>query len=78
LISGTLRDLTPRSIAVAVLGGYQRWISPFLPAACRFTPTCSQYARLAFERYGFWRASWLTLRRLSRCHPFHPGGLDLP
>jgi len=78
LIADTLRDLRPSSIAVAVLSGYKRWISPLLPAACRFTPTCSEYARLAFERYGFWRALGLTLRRLARCHPFHPGGVDYP
>ena len=78
MISNTLRDFRAGSITIAVLDAYQRWISPLLPAACRFTPTCSEYARLAFERYGFWTASWLTLRRLSRCHPFHPGGVDLP
>jgi uncharacterized protein len=78
LISHTLRDFRAGSIAIAVLDAYKRWISPLLPAACRFTPTCSEYARLAYERYGFWSASWRTLRRLSRCHPFHPGGVDLP
>ena len=78
LIVDTLRDFRPGTIAVAVLAGYKRWISPLLPVACRFTPTCSEYASLAFERYGFWKATWLTLRRLARCHPFHPGGVDYP
>lgn len=55
---------------------YQRLISPLLPSACRFHPTCSQYAHEAFSRYPFHRALWLTLRRLGRCHPFHPGGYD--
>jgi hypothetical protein len=82
LIDNTLRGDRAGSIAsaiaIAVLDGYKRWISPLLPAACRFTPTCSEYARLAYEQYGFWAATWRTLRRLSRCHPFHPGGVDLP
>jgi putative membrane protein insertion efficiency factor len=55
---------------------YQRLLSPLLPAACRFHPTCSQYALDAFSRYPLRRAFWLTLRRLGRCHPFHPGGYD--
>jgi len=78
LISNTLRDFRPGSVAIALLNAYSRWISPLLPSACRFTPTCSEYARMAYEQYGFWTASWRTLRRLSRCHPFHPGGVDLP
>jgi len=78
LTSESLRAFRPSSVAIAVLDGYKRWISPLLPAACRFTPTCSEYARLAYEKYGFWKATGLTLRRLSRCHPFHPGGVDLP
>jgi putative membrane protein insertion efficiency factor len=53
-------------------------ISPLLPRACRFTPTCSEYARLAVEKYGVWRGGWLTMGRLLRCQPFHPGGIDLP
>lgn len=56
--------------------GYQIAISPILPAACRYTPTCSQYALEALQRYGALKGSWLTLRRLGRCHPFRPGGYD--
>jgi putative membrane protein insertion efficiency factor len=55
---------------------YQRWISPALPPACRFTPTCSAYALEALERHGAFRGSWLAVRRLARCHPWHPGGDD--
>lgn len=55
---------------------YKRCVSPLLPSACRFTPTCSEYAMQAIERFGVWRGSWLALRRLLRCHPFHPGGYD--
>jgi putative membrane protein insertion efficiency factor len=78
MISHDRRPAGAGALAIAVLGGYKRWISPLLPAACRFTPTCSEYARLAFERHGFWSASWMTMRRLAKCHPFHPGGVDLP
>ena len=78
MIANTRRHFAPGALAIAVLEGYKRWISPLLPAACRFTPTCSEYARLAFGRHGFWSAIWLTVRRLARCHPFHPGGVDLP
>ena len=63
-------------IALALLDGYKRFISPLLPRACRFEPTCSVYAREAIARYGVGRGGWMALRRLFRCHPFHPGGLD--
>jgi len=78
MTADTWRHYRPRTVAIALLDAYKRWISPLLPAACRFTPTCSEYARLAFEQYGFWSASWRALRRLARCHPFHPGGVDYP
>jgi putative membrane protein insertion efficiency factor len=55
---------------------YQRFISPGLPAACRFYPSCSEYGYEAIARYGIIRGGVLTLRRLLRCHPFHPGGFD--
>ncbi len=63
---------------VVLLRLYKKWISPLLPRACRFTPTCSEYAQLSFEKYGFWLASWKSLHRLARCHPFHSGGVDFP
>lgn len=63
-------------LVLLILRGYKRWISPMLPPACRFTPTCSEYAMQAIERFGLWRGGWLALRRLLRCHPFHPGGYD--
>ena len=59
-----------------LVGGYRRFISPALPAACRFTPTCSAYAEEALKRYGAARGSWLALRRLLRCHPFGGHGYD--
>lgn len=65
-----------RRALVAVIHAYQRFVSPGLPAACRFYPSCSAYAATAIERHGPLRGIWLTIRRLSRCHPFHPGGID--
>jgi hypothetical protein len=62
--------------AAAVLRFYKLAISPLLPRACRYEPTCSTYAREAIERYGLWRGAGLAIRRLGRCHPFHRGGLD--
>jgi len=62
--------------AVWLIRLYQRTLSRVLPNVCRFQPTCSQYAVEAYERHGFWRGSWLALRRLLRCHPFNPGGPD--
>ncbi len=56
--------------------GYRRFISPLFPPTCRFHPTCSHYAQQAFERYGTFKGSWLTIKRLVKCHPYHPGGFD--
>jgi hypothetical protein len=55
---------------------YQLAISPLLGPRCRFHPTCSDYARQAVMRYGVLRGSWLAVRRLGRCHPWHAGGID--
>lgn len=65
-----------RAGGMAVIRFYQRWISPYTPPSCRFLPTCSEYAAQAVIRYGLVRGGWLTVRRLARCHPFHPGGND--
>lgn len=66
----------PRRGLVAFIRAYQLVISPALPPACRFTPTCSQYALEAIRRHGAVRGAWLGVRRLARCHPFNPGGFD--
>ena len=59
-----------------LLAGYKRFISPMLPNACRFTPTCSEYAMEAIELYGVLRGSVLAIARLARCHPFAGAGFD--
>ena len=65
-----------RGLLLGLLRGYKRFISPLLPPACRFEPTCSVYAMEAVSRYGAARGSWLAVRRLARCHPLNPGGWD--
>jgi putative membrane protein insertion efficiency factor len=62
-------------LLLAAVRGYRRRISPLLPPRCRFHPSCSAYAEEALRRHGG-RGAWLAARRLARCHPFHPGGLD--
>jgi putative membrane protein insertion efficiency factor len=56
--------------------GYQLLISPFVPPSCRFHPTCSHYAIEALQKHGALKGAWLALRRIVRCHPWHPGGHD--
>lgn len=63
-------------LAIGLVRGYQLVVSPWLGPRCRFHPSCSCYAVEALEGHGFFRGLWLTLRRLGRCHPFHPGGYD--
>ena len=65
-----------RDLVLALIRLYQVGLSPLLPPHCRFTPTCSQYAREAVARYGARRGLLLAGRRLLKCHPFHPGGHD--
>jgi putative membrane protein insertion efficiency factor len=64
------------ALLLALIGAYQRWISPLLGPRCRFIPSCSAYGAEAIVRHGPWRGGWLTLRRLARCHPFTPCGCD--
>ena len=63
-------------IVLSLIRGYQLIVSPVLGPACRFYPSCSQYASLAINQYGVVKGSYLAFRRLLRCHPFHPGGFD--
>jgi len=66
----------PRKIIALMIRGYQQVISPLLPPTCRFLPTCSEYALEAVSTYGVFKGGWLALRRILKCHPFHPGGYD--
>src|ERR1022692_5154527 len=78
----TVQDETrPRPSAaarflVAVIAGSRRFVSPLFPPRCRFLPSCSAYALEAVQLHGAARGCWLAVRRLSRCHPFHAGGID--
>ena len=68
--------LALRRALLAAIGFYSRAISPALPPRCRFAPTCSAYAAEAIQRHGAGRGTWLALRRLAKCAPWHPGGWD--
>jgi putative membrane protein insertion efficiency factor len=65
-----------KSLLLACLRAYQYALRPMLGANCRFYPSCSDYAREAIVRHGSLRGTWLALRRVARCHPYHPGGYD--
>ena len=71
-------DKCARRIALALIGGYRLFLSPLLGDSCRFSPTCSDYARSVFATHSAPAALLLTLRRLLRCHPFCAGGEDPP
>lgn len=55
---------------------YQKVISPLFPGRCRFYPSCSEYTRLALKKYGVLKGFWMGIKRIGKCHPFHPGGYD--
>lgn len=65
-----------KGLLLWLIDSYRRYISPLRGPSCRFIPTCSQYGREAIERFGPWKGSWLAIKRILRCHPFHPGGYD--
>jgi putative membrane protein insertion efficiency factor len=65
-----------KRVFAAMLTGYRRWISPALPPACRYVPTCSEYAHEAVERHGALKGAWLAAWRVLRCHPLAKGGYD--
>jgi putative membrane protein insertion efficiency factor len=64
------------AVLLGLIGVYRQWLSPLLGPRCRFIPSCSAYAAEAIQRHGPWRGGWLSVRRLSRCHPFTPCGCD--
>ena len=65
-----------KKILMSFIKIYQKIISPLTPPSCRFYPTCSHYGLEAIEKHGSIRGSWLAIRRISKCHPFHEGGFD--
>jgi putative membrane protein insertion efficiency factor len=65
-----------KSLLTALIRLYQYLFRPMLGSNCRFAPSCSEYALEAVQKYGALKGGWLALRRISRCHPYHPGGYD--
>ncbi len=65
-----------RSLVLLLITAYQKLLSPLLPRSCRFYPSCSEYAKQAIQKYGLVHGGWLALKRIARCHPGTPGGLD--
>ena len=65
-----------KHILIFIVKIYQKLLSPFLPDSCRFYPSCSHYSVEALQKYGAVKGGWLSVKRISRCHPFHPGGYD--
>ncbi|GAA2150637.1 membrane protein insertion efficiency factor YidD [Actinomadura napierensis] len=64
------------AVLILLVRAYRRFLSPLLGQQCRFTPSCSTYGLKALQVHGAGRGTWLTVRRIARCHPFHPGGYD--
>lgn len=65
-----------KSLFIGLIRAYQRYISPLKPPSCRFYPTCSSYGIQAIEKYGAIRGTFMTIKRILKCHPFHSGGYD--
>lgn len=65
-----------KRVAMGLIRLYQLTLSPLLPPSCRFTPSCSRYTYEAIDRFGALKGGWLGIKRIGRCHPFHPGGYD--
>lgn len=65
-----------KNLILWLINSYRLFISPLFAPSCRYHPTCSKYALEAVERFGAMRGSWLAIKRILRCHPFHPGGYD--
>ncbi|HUD01799.1 MAG TPA: membrane protein insertion efficiency factor YidD [Rhabdochlamydiaceae bacterium] len=67
-----------KSMFIGLIWVYQWTIGPLIGNRCRFYPSCSNYSKEALEKHGVFKGLWLTLRRIFRCHPWHPGGIDFP
>ena len=66
----------PQRLLLGLISFYQKALSPHFPRSCRFEPSCSHYAKQAIQKYGARKGGYLSIRRILRCHPFHPGGYD--
>lgn len=66
-----------KHIFISLVRFYQKAISPYKPATCRFYPSCSEYSLLSYQRFGAVKGTYMTIIRISKCHPFHPGGVDV-
>lgn len=66
-----------KKVLLLLIQFYRKAISPLKPPTCRFYPTCSAYGLEAIQRFGALKGSWLTIKRIVKCHPLHPGGVDL-
>lgn len=73
--SFSIKDL-PKNILLILIRFYRKYVSPAFPPTCRFVPTCSEYAIIAIQRYGFLKGSLLSIKRILRCNPWHKGGYD--
>jgi len=76
LISNIVISASLSLFMIQLIKLYRYYLSPMLPASCRFYPSCSAYAQLSFQRLGFWKGTFLSLWRIFKCNPFHPGGFD--
>ncbi|UAL46648.1 membrane protein insertion efficiency factor YidD [Sutcliffiella horikoshii] len=65
-----------KHVLLSIIRFYRKFISPLTPPTCRFYPTCSHYGMEAIGRFGAIKGGWLTIKRILKCHPFHPGGID--
>lgn len=66
-----------KRVCISLVKFYQKAISPLTPPSCRFFPSCSEYSVQSYQRFGVIKGTYLTIKRISKCHPFHPGGVDL-
>lgn len=66
-----------KHLFIALVKFYQKAISPYKPPSCRFYPSCSEYSLISYQRFGAIKGTYLTMIRISKCHPFHPGGVDV-
>jgi len=76
LITFIINSDFPSLLMIKLIKFYRYYLSPILPASCRFYPSCSEYAQISFQRLGFWKGAYHSFWRILKCNPFHPGGFD--